>query len=470
MNISPRFRDLIPLVSQIYSLATIYTSIADLDEVRPNSRLLTEVFSDHLMDLVSNIHIRAHNSMKQYVVNDDPWVASDGLLGKLGRLSGTLMKFVSEDRRVQVRRNVDEAQRITVSRHEQTRMDVARESVAVLCDIASPVWTAMDALLNLVEPEDFNRTIEAADGTRRTVRGSLRVGAEQALEIGDEISAAAGEAMTSMNGGLVRTLNAVGASGPAQTLVNALIGLDDQASAIVVAEAADQALYRQLRASLIATHTNITREEIAALEPTPLSGLRGMRASMNQGWTVAGPRGQWTDFGNFMSAFQDYSQRDRSEPQYGAFHRYIHGPDIQRDLAAFTYEQLDEIYGIMDYEEDDDWPHRFRTLFDLVDTEMSNRPEFIENYNENGQWNNNYVPSNNGNNNANNNYDPEEFQGYYGWDDLSQDLYAMVDIYNPFVATASPTYANWMTFVDTGFVDNHLPNFSDGQLAEMLTH
>jgi hypothetical protein len=191
MNISPRFRDLIPIVSQFYSLATIYSSIADLDEVRPNSRLLTDVFSDHLMDLVSNIHIRAHNSMKKYVVNDDPWVASDGLLGKLGRLSGTLMKFVSEDRRVQVRRNVDEAQRITVSRHEQTRMDVARESVAVLCDIASPVWTAMDALLNIVEPEDFNRTITAVDGTRRTVRGSLRVGAEDALEIGQEVSEAA---------------------------------------------------------------------------------------------------------------------------------------------------------------------------------------------------------------------------------------------------------------------------------------
>ncbi len=477
INISPRFGELIPIVSQIYTLATIYTSIADLDEVRPNSQLLTDVFSDHLMDLVSNIHIRAHNSMKKYVVNDDPWVSTDGLLGKLGRLSGTLMKFVSEDRRVQVRRTVDEAQRIVVSRHEQTRMDVARETVSVLCDIASPVWTAMDKLLELVDPTEFNQTIEAADGTRTRVRGSLHVGAEQALEIGEEIASEAGQVMTRLNHGLVRKLVAVGATGPAQTLLNALVSLDDQSAAIVVAEVADQGSYQQMRASLIATHSDVTRTEMAALEPTPVSGMRGMNAAMNRGWSVASEWGRYADFETFMQAFQDYSQRATTDPQYIQFQRYINSGEIQGHLDNFTYEQLVEIYGIMDYEPDDDWRQGYSKLFDLVDATMS-QPRFTENYNENGEYNNNYVPNENrnsrngnnnyGNNNNVNNYEPEIFEGYYGWDDLTADLYSMVDYYDLSTVTTTATYRNWLDYVDGGFEHNLLPTFSHEQLTELL--
>ena len=505
MNISPRFRDLIPLVSQIYSVSTMYTNIADLDEVRPHKKLLTTVFSESLMDLVGNIHIRSHNIMKKYVVNGDPWFGSNGFVGKLARLSGTLMKFVSEDRRVEVRRMVDEANRITVSRHEQTRMDVAREAGALLCDIASPIFVAMDRLMELVEPSDFDEAIVAADGTRkrirRTLRGRLGVAGQDTLEVGQEIAGAAVETMTQLNGRLVRKLAASGAGGATQNLVNALISLDDQSAEIALAEVADQGAYQQVRAALIGTQTNMSTRQLAALKPTLVSGMRGMNAAMNRAWTISTEWDRYADFETFMQAFQDYSQRATTDPQYIQFKRYINSGVIQGHLNNFTYEQLAEIYGIMDYEPDDDWRQGYTKLFDLVDSTMT-QPRFTENYNENGAYNNNYVPNGNGNNgngnngngnngngnngngnngngnngnnangsNGNNNYEPEEFEGYQGWDDLTADLYSMVDYYDLSTVTRTATYRNWLDYVDGEFEHSQLPNFSQGQLTGLLTH
>jgi hypothetical protein len=462
MNISPRFRDLIPLVSQIYSLATMYTNIADLDEVRPHKRLLTEVFSETLMDLVANIHIRSHNSMKRYVVNGDPWFASDGFVGKLGRLSGTLLKFVNEDKRVQVRTMVDEANRITVTRHEQTRIDVAREAGAVLCDIASPVFVAMDRLMELVEPVDFDEAIVAADGTRtrvrRTLRGRFGVAGQDTLEVGQEIAGVAAQTMTDLNGGLVRKLAAVGAGEATQNLVNALISLDDQAAAIAISEAADQGAYQQVRAALIATQTNMSARQLAALEPTPVSGMRGMNAGMNRGWSVATRWGGFADFETFMRAFQDYAQRESSEPEYIQFHQYIHSGEIQGHLNHFTYEQLSELYTIMDYEEDADWTHRYRTVFDLVDSTMS-QPRFTENTGANN------APTASA---ASATGYIDGFQGYYGWDDLTPELFQMMKTYNA-STQMTPLYRNWLIYVDNGFTTFQLPQFNYPQLQQLLT-
>ena len=391
MNLSPQFSVLVPLVSQIYSLATIYISIADLDEVRPHNVLLTEVFSEHLMDLVGNIHVRAHNIMKGYVINGDPWFASDGLVGKLGRLAGTLRKFVSEDRRVQLTRMVDEAGRIRVARHEQTRMDVTREAAAVLCDIASPVWVAFDKLMELVDPPEFAETVAVAN------EGALHAVVNAGVGVGMDTVRFGKRTIRRLNNGLGTRLDRAGATNAAAHLVGVLAPLDDELRAILTNETADQGSYEQYRALLAACKPNLTPEQMAALQPTPVSGMRGMSAAMNNGWTIATEWDRFADFETFMAAFQNYSQSATTDRDYIQFQTYINSREISGHLRHFTYEQLSEIYGIMDYEQDADWVSGYKTLFDLVNAEMA-RPH--RNANRNNNVNNNV--NNNGNNNGNN--------------------------------------------------------------------
>jgi len=454
MNISPRFEDLIPLVSQIYSLATIYTSIADIDEIRAHVRLLTEVFSEHLTDLVTNVHVRAHNSMKKYVVNRDPWFASNGLVGKLGQLTGTLMKFVSEDKRVQVKRITDDANKITVVRHEQTRLEVTRETIGILSNIASPIFTALDRLMEIVDPTDFNETIQAADGTRRALRGSLQVAAQEVMEVGSTAVRTFGR----LNNGLVRKLANIGASEASEAVVDALASLNDNTASVILAEVADQGGYQQFRAAMMAASAN----------PVPISGIAGQSAAINHNTTIA--PGYYSDFENFMIDLQRYSQDYVDEGIFNDFHRYINSYDILWDLNQFTYAQLNEIFDLMNDESIENWNDHFVLLYDLVNCELSLRPEFTENFNNNGRYNSNYAPSNESANNNNNNFEPEVFEGYYGFDDLTADLYSMVDFYDPSTLTTTATYKNWLTYVDNGFKNNQLPSFSIEQLRELLQH
>ena len=460
INISPRFRDLIPIVSQIFSLATIYLSIADLDEVRPNARLLTEAFSENLIELVTAIHIRCHNSMKKYVVNGDPWFSTNGLVGKLDRLRGTLSKFVSADKRVQVNRIADEAGRIRVVRHEQSRLDVAREAAAVLTDIASPIFTALDTLLEVVDPGEFNETMTAADGTRRVIRGNLRVAADEVIGVGGDVAGAALATFQGMNHGLIRQLAHVGASDAAESVVNALISLDDESASVVLREVADQGGYQQLRAVLKAT------------QPVPVAALAGQSAGLNRGFTVENEWGVYADFDRFMTEFQRYCQTDSSDENYARFQRYIASDDIREHLRNFTFAQLTEIYETMTGDEtSNDWHARYDTLVEYVNEQLSKRPNFTENYN-NGRYNSNYEPSPSPSESNSNgqNYENEVFEGYYGWDDLTADLYSMVDYYRIEDVSRTATYKNWLTYVDGGFATSHLPRFSIEQLDELMTH
>ena len=469
MNISPKFNDLIPIVSQLYSLATIYTSVADLDQVRPNARLLTEAFSEILIELVSKIHVRAHNSMKKYVVNGDPWFASNGLLGKLGHLSSTLLKLVSEDKRVQVLRIKEDAARIRVVTQEQTRVDVAREAVGILSDIASPIFTGLDKLLELLDPTEFNETMAAADGTRRAVRGNLRVGGDEVLDVAQHVGGAAVRAFGDLNTGLVRHLGRIGATGAAETIVNGLVCLDDGAAAIVLRDVADQGGYQQLRAVLKATQeADLARP----LEPTPVPMLAAQSVGMERGFTVQSIWGKYEDFDRFMTDLQHYSQAALSDEIYPHFQAYIASDDIREHLRHFTFAQLTEIYETITADErNDDWHARYDTLIEYVNAKLSTRENFTENYN-NGRYNSNYEPSPSPSESNSNgqNYETEVFEGYYGWDDLTADLYSMVDYYRLEDVAKSATYRNWLTYVDRGFTTSHLPRFTEEQLDELLRH
>jgi hypothetical protein len=49
MNLSPDFRNLLPLISQVYGISTVYVVVADGDQGRgPQGALLREVFSENV--------------------------------------------------------------------------------------------------------------------------------------------------------------------------------------------------------------------------------------------------------------------------------------------------------------------------------------------------------------------------------------------------------------------------------------
>ena len=507
MNISPDFRNLLPLISQVYGISTVYVVVADGDQGRgPQGALLGEVFSENLQDLVANITREATRMCDRYVINRDPWFGTEGLVGKLRNLSGTLMKFVSPTRRVQVQRTIDAAGMPATTVARQTHYAVAAEAAGILGDIAHPLWVAFDRLLELVDPVDFNQTIELTDGTRRAVRGNLRVAGEQAVEIGADVVGSVGNVMSRLNRGLHGKLAAVGAGGHAQTIVTALAGLDDDSAAMIMREVADQGSYQQMRATLLATQASPNRRELEAMQGTPLSRRLARAAQEGTRFTpmyvsVTGqrvPNTHWDRYAvflNFYKAFTKYSTAEEGTGRYSDFSAYIHSPLIYPHLLRFSVEDLFLMYRpVASMERNEEWENRYGEIIHLIDAAIESKQRLgealanqsnndnsyhpsVNNDNSNGNNsngnNNNYdenrgpfAPNAGQNDNQNNNSNNDDY-GYAHGHDVITGIKHIINYGNTSTVRQTPEYTNWTTYVDSVQFSQWLDSFTNAQLDNL---
>ena len=513
MNISPDFRNLLPLISQVYGISTVYVVVADGDQGRgPQGALLGEVFSENLQDLVANITREATRMCDRYVINRDPWFGTEGLVGKLRNLSGTLMKFVSPTRRVQVQRTIDAAGMPATTVARQTHYAVAAEAAGILGDIAHPVWVAFDRLLELVDPIEFNQTMELTDGSRRAVRGNLRVAGEQAVEIGTDVASGVLGIMSRLNRGLHGRLAALGAGGHAQTIVTALAGLDDDSAAMIMREVADQGSYQQMRATLLATQGSPNRRELEAMQGTPLT--RRLAKALQEGTrftpmyvSVTGqrvPNTNWDRYAvflNFYKAFTKYSTAEEGTGRYSDFSAYIHSPLIYPHLLRFGIGDLLMMYEpIMSMEKNEEWQDRYGEIMRLIEAAIESKETLgtalanqsnndnsyhpsVNNYNSNrnnGNGNNNgnnvngnnyaentgmFAPNadqNNQNNNANN-----DDYGYTHGHDVITGIKYIINYGNTSTVRQTPEYMSWTTYVDSVQFSQWLDSFTNAQLDNL---
>ena len=509
MNISPDFRNLLPLISQIYGISTVYVVVADGDQGRgPQGALLGEVFSENLQDLVANITREATRMCDRYVINRDPWFGTEGLVGKLRNLSGTLMKFVSPTRRVQVQRTIDAAGMPATTVARQTHYAVAAEAAGILGDIAHPVWVAFDRLLELVDPIEFNQTMELTDGSRRAVRGNLRVAAEQAVEIGSDVASGVLGIMSRLNRGLHGRLAAVGAGGHAQTIVTALAGLDDDSAAMIMREVADQGSYQQMRATLLATQGNPNRRELEAMQGTPLTRRLAKAAQEGTRFTpmyvsVTGqrvPNTQWDRYAvflNFYKAFTKYSTAEEGTSRYNDFSAYIHSPLIYPHLLRFSVEDLFIMYQpIASMERNEEWENRYGEIISLIDaaieskqrlgTALANQSNNDNSYhpsvnngnngnNSNGNENGNnyaenmgpFAPNASGQNNENQNNANNDDYGYTHGHDVITGIKYIINYGNTSTVRQTPQYMSWTTYVDSVQFAQWLDSFTNAQLDNL---
>ena len=94
MNLSANFSNLLPLISQIYGVSTVYVTVADGDQDRGiQGTILGGVFSEHLQELVANITREAVVMSDRYNINGNSWFNADGLVGKLGALGSVVDRF-----------------------------------------------------------------------------------------------------------------------------------------------------------------------------------------------------------------------------------------------------------------------------------------------------------------------------------------------------------------------------------------
>ena len=554
MNLSAQFSNLLPLISQIYGVSTVYVTVADGDQDRGiNGTILGGVFSEHLQQLVADITREAVVMSDRYNINGNSWFNSDGLVGKLGTLatvvdrftlgigsklkaavakSGpaqffsktTLAKLVLPTKRVQVQTTSTEAsgdgrRTHTTTVGRQTHYAVAAEAAAILGDIAHPVWVAFDRLLELVDPVQFNETVALADGTRTAVRGNLRVAGDQALEIGEEIADSIGDVMSRLNRGLHGRLAAVGASGHAQTIVNALAGLDDESARMIMGEVANQGQYQQTRACLFATQGSPNRRELDAMKGTPLS--RRLSQAAREGERVrplyVSVRGQavantkwdrYAVFVKFYAAFTQYSIAEPGTGRYNDFSAYIHSALVFPHLDRFTLENLQFLHaGIDGIPRSQDWTDRYGELMRLVElsihskrtlaatmenqsnNENSYHPSENNNINSNGNNNNNNNGNGNGNgaanynNNNGNGYAPNagpfapgaaaaennndennDDYGYAHGHDVITGIKYIVNFGNTETVKRTPEYASWLTYVNSVQFAQWLDSFTNAQL------
>lgn len=512
MNISPDFRNLLPLISQVYGISTVYVVVADGDQGRgPQGALLGEVFSENLQDLVANITREATRMCDRYVINQDPWFGTEGLVGKLRNLSGTLMKFVSPTRRVQVQRTIDAAGMPATTVARQTHYAVAAEAAGILGDIAHPVWVAFDRLLELVDPTEFNQTMELTDGSRRAVRGNLRVAGEQAVEIGADVASGVLGIMSRLNRGLHGRLAALGAGGHAQTIVTALAGLDDDSAAMIMREVADQGSYQQMRATLLATQGSPNRRELEAMQGTPLTRRLAKASQEGTRFTpmyvsVTGqrvPNTNWDRYAvflNFYKAFTNYSTAEEGTGRYSDFSAYIHSPLIYPHLLRFSVEDLFMMYRpIASMEKNEEWENRYGEIISLIDAAIESKRRLgtalanqsnndnsyhpsVNNYNSNrnnGNGNNSNV-NNNGNNYAenrgpfapnaatgeNNNANNDDY-GYSHGHDVITGIKYIINYGNTSTVRQTPEYMYWTTYVDSVQFTQWLDSFTNAQLDNL---
>ena len=530
MNIDETFRNLLPLISQVYSISTVYVVVADGDQGRgAQGALLGEVFAENLQELIANITREAVVMSDSYVINRDPWFGSDGLVGKIRALGGTLAKLVSPERRVQVQRTIEEGiPRTTVAR--QTHFQVAREALGILGDMASPVWVAFDRLIELVDPVEFNQTIQLADGSRRAIRGNLRVAAGQAVEIGADMADTVGGVMSGLNSGLVGTLAAVGGAGYAQTIITALAGLDDQSAEMVMNEVRDQGSYQQMRATLMATQSNPNRRELEAMQGATEEMIRTASATEREivrGWerrrgegrgqsaaepmyvSLTGQRvanTQWDRyavFRHFYSAFTKYSVSRPGTPKYDDFSAYIHSPLIYPHLQRFSLDDLGMMFrNVESLPRNQEWTDKYEEIMRLIgitidskealgnalanqsNNENSYHPNENNNYNSNGNNNGNENQGNQGNQgNRGNQRNLNEYgyapnagpfvpeagaeEAYTNSHDVIAAIQYIVNYGNTFAVIHTPTYIAWETYVDTEEFSQWLDSFTNAQLDNL---
>ena len=543
MNISPEFRNLLPLISEIYGISTVYVVVADGDQDRGiEGAVLGAVFSEHLQQLVADITREAVVMSDRYVINGNAWFNTDGLAGKLGALGSvvdkftlgigskltsavakssvakmfsktTLAKLVLPTKRVQVQTSTeasaDGRRTHTTTVGRQTHYAVAAEAAGILGDIAHPVWVAFDRLLELVDPVEFNQTMELTDGSRRAVRGNLRVAAEQAVEIGADVASGVVGIMSRLNRGLHGRLAALGASGHAQTIVTALAGLDDDSAAMVMREVADQGSYQQMRATLLATQGSPNTRELEAMQGTPLS--RKLAQALREGTTftpmyvsVTGqrvPNTQWDRYAvffNFYKAFTKYSVAEEGTGRYNDFSAYIHSPLIYPHLLRFGIGDLLMMQGpIMAMEQNAEWNDRYGEIMRLVqaaiesketlgaalanqsDNDDSYHPS-VNNYNSNGNSNNSngngnngyaenvgpFAPNAAGNNNQNNNANNDDY-GYTNGHDVISGIKYIIHYGNTSTVRETPEYISWTTYVDSVQFSQWLDSFTNAQLDNL---
>uniref|UniRef100_A0A6C0D2X8 Uncharacterized protein n=1 Tax=viral metagenome TaxID=1070528 RepID=A0A6C0D2X8_9ZZZZ len=547
MNISPDFRNLLPLISQVYGISTVYVVVADGDQDRGlEGAVLGAVFSEHLQELVANITREAVVMADRYTINGNSWFSTDGLAGKLGalgsvvdrftlgigsRLTGavasssvgrffagtTLAKLVRPTRRVQIQEGP--GGRTTIGR--QTHYTVAREVAGILSDVAHPVWVAFDRLLELVDPTEFNETIELANGTRRTVRGNLRVAAAQAVEIGADIAGGVDGIMARLNRGLHGRLARIGASGHAETIVNALAGLSDDSAAMIMREVADQGSYQQMRATLLATQSSPNRRELDAMQGTPLS--RRLAQALREGTRVTpmyvsgtGQRvanthwDRYAVFMNFYKAFSKYSIADPRSGRYNDFSAYIHSALVYPHLLSFTLQNLVMMQQqIINLERNERWEERYGEIARLLDAAIESKQRLgaaMEPQSNNEGSENSYHPSQNsinsngnGNNNENNgnarysnnnrngfapnagpfapalaaapnqanNSNNDDDYGYSHGHDVISGIKHLINYGNPYAIGDTTEYASWLGYVDSVQFAQWLDSFTNAQLDDL---
>ena len=547
MNISPEFRNLLPLISQVYGISTVYVVVADGDQDRGiEGAVLGAVFSEHLQQLVADITREAVVMSDRYVINGNAWFNTDGLAGKLGALGSvvdrftlgigsklttavakssvakmfsktTLAKLVLPTKRVQVQTTSTEAsadgrRTHTTTVGRQTHYAVAAEAAGILGDIAHPLWVAFDRLLELVDPVEFNQTMELTDGSRRAVRGNLRVGAEQAVEIGADVVSGLGNIMSRLNRGLHGRLAAVGAGGYAQTIVTALAGLDDDSAAMVMREVADQGSYQQMRATLLVTQGSPNTRELEAMQGTPLT--RRLAQALQEGTkftpmyvSVTGqrvPNTQWDRYAvffNFYKAFTKYSTAEEGTGRYNDFSAYIHSPLIYPHLLRFSLGDLLMIHEpIMSMEKNEEWGNRYGEIMRLVDAAIESKQRLgaalanqsnndnsyhpsVNNYNSNrnngngnnGNGNNAYAENvgpfapyaaTGENNNQNNNANNDDY-GYAHGHDVITGIKYIINYGNTSTVRQTPEYMYWTTYVDSVQFTQWLDSFTNAQLDNL---
>ena len=549
MNISPDFRNLLPLISQIYGISTVYVVVADGDQDRGiEGPVLGAVFSEYLQQLVADITREAVVMSDRYVINGNAWFNTDGLAGKLGALGSvvdkftlgigskltsavakssvakmfsktTLAKLILPTKRVQIN-TTTEAGAHTTTVGRQTHYAVAAEAAGILGDIAHPLWVAFDRLLELVDPVEFNQTMELTDGSRQAVRGNLRVAAKQAVEIGADIAGSVGNIMSRLNHRLHGRLAAVGASGHAQTIVTALAGLDDNSAAMIMREVADQGSYQQMRATLLITQGSPNIRELEAMQGTPLS--RRLAKAVNEGTrftpmyvSVTGqrvPNTNWDRYAvflNFYKAFTKYSTAEEGTARYSDFSAYIHSPLIYPHLLRFSQEDLFMMYQpIAGMERNEEWVNRYGEIIRLIDAAIESKQRLgaalanqtnndnsyhasVNNYNSNRNSNLNNANGNNANgNNANGNnyaenmgpYGPNAPQnnnqnnnqnnqnddyGYTHGHDVITGIKYIINYGNTSTVRQTPEYMSWTTYVDSVQFAQWLDSFTNAQLDNL---
>lgn len=252
MNISEDFRDIIPLVQKIYSVALFYTIAGDVDDKKP---VFDEYLSDALCDVVTDIYRTAFASLQRYQVNGRTETPT-GIKKHFGDLLGALGKLVSRDKRVVVETEIDRHGAVHVREHMegvgQVAMEASSAAVKILGDIAHPVWYAFDRLMDLMPEEEVSIAGVSMASACRALDDDRKYGS--GLTFAAKREAAVEEMRTNHNyRNIFDRLERSHASEWAEFIMSVCLPLPDADRALIFEQVESQGSYQQVRACLLAT-------------------------------------------------------------------------------------------------------------------------------------------------------------------------------------------------------------------------